>query len=738
LPIIASSLSNGVWANVGQYLIPQSIHLAGKTFPRALHTTSTFFAMGLCHSKHDSTDDVEASRSVPTQREDRHSIRLSSPIAGNSVREEINGDERINAEVHEHRRSNESLKEIEYDILLRLKASEVGAKDKPIILPESVKAIWAPTYYRWFYMSYGWYDKAWNKTNSMDQYIQIMSILIRMNFGEWDQFGAIFIDQKDRYDKHLPFTLEELQQDDFLGKANGMHFHREQWAFCPIRIQEQGEELEMDQDRRLPWIDDPKAIGEGAFGKVTKRTVAEGFLTYKNLTVNPTVSLSLHYHIRAPLTTRKPKAVAVKTVSDADAFKDEFKNLKNLRDCLSDHERIMVNLVTMVDKSIPGSNLYHMVYELAAYDLNVFLTHMPQALREERHATASRERTGSANMWPGDLISESVNLADALDYLHNRLYSRSHISLSHNDIKPENILVVYPDTTNIHDRFPVGQWKFADFGLSEVKLKRPSDSRHLSADNVSLAPPQTQETHRTTRRPTSVSKALPARHPGQYTAPELDQTPPQLTDCRSSDVWSFGCVLTEIVTYAVKLDCRLVEDFRESLGKSEQPGQRDPPDQRFYDHETKDVKSQFSTHIANLPSLAHGDKRIPRNTHWIGSCADLIKEIVVKEPRLRPKANIIREKLSVIDLSMRDDKDVWLSHDLKLDLTNISADTAWSAHASAATQSPVDMADTEFDRDGALTRVPSICIHPAKHSTSEPINGAPMGIEDRRRATAPK
>jgi serine/threonine protein kinase len=398
----------------------------------------------------------------------------------------------------------------------------------------------------------------------------------------------------------------------------------------------------------------------------------------------------------------------------------------------------MVNLVTMVDKSAQG-NIYHIVYELAAYDLNVFLTNMPRKLRDKRHATAGPERTDSANMWPGDLISESVNLADALDYLHNRLYHESHVSLSHNDIKPENILVIYPETTNKRDRFPVGQWKFADFGLSVVKLKRSSGSRskHLSADDAGLSPSHPQKTHRT-ERPSSVSKAMPARDPGQYTAPELDQTTPQPADCRKADVWSFGCVLSEIVTYAIKLDCQLVKDFRDSLGQSEQPGQRDPPDERFYDHESKDVKPQFLNHLTKLPDTAHGDKRIPEDTHWIGSCVELIREIVVKEPNRRLGASNIRAKLSEIDVSMRDEKKEWLSHDLALDLSILDADTAVSGQASAVSQSPTDYDDSDYARDNALSRVPSICLHSAERSMPEIARPRHGGEDERRRATAPR
>ena len=409
--------------------------------------------------------------------------------------------------------------------------------------------------------------------------------------------------------------------------------------------------------------------------------------------------------------------------------------MRELRRCLSDHKRIMVNLVTMVDQSSP-THIYHIVYELAAYDLNGFLTDMPYDLRAKRHATAKPGRTGSIYMWPGDLISESVNLADALDYLHNRLYSKSHVSLSHNDSKPENILVIDPEITNEQDWYPVGQWKLADFGLSVVKNKRSSDSsnKNLSADNALFSPSNPQQTYRT-ERPSSVSKAMPARYPGQYTAPELDQKTPQKADGRSADVWSFGCVLSEISTYAVKLDCKPVEKFRKSLEQS------DPSDPKFYRHVSKDIKREFLDHLDTLPAMAREDTRTPNNTHWTASYVELIKEIVVKEPKDRLGAKGIRPRLSKIELSMRPEKHIWLNHSLPplvVETDAVHAESALSCPTSAISQSPTDIHDSDHSKDESIWRVPSISIDPPEHTNSEVSRPAHLGDNERRRATAPR
>jgi serine/threonine protein kinase len=390
----------------------------------------------------------------------------------------------------------------------------------------------------------------------------------------------------------------------------------------------------------------------------------------------------------------------------------------------------MVNLATIVDESKKTGCVYHIVYELAAYDLNVFLTTLPLDQRKIRNETAGPERTDSKYMWPGDLILESRNLADALDYLHNRLYNTSSISLSHNDIRPENILVVYPDSTDVPDRYPVGKWKIADFGLSRVKPKRPPGSKHLCAEEAIPIPPKADITHRI-ERSVSVSKTVPKRDPGRYTAPELDQKKPMKTDGRNADLWAFGCVLSEIITYAVNLDCQLVEDFREVLG---QPSRLD---HRFYDHVTKDVKPQFFNHLDKLSQMAHGDDRTAYNSQWVDSCVDLVKNVVVANPKKRLGAGEIRDTLRDIDITMRGKKKLWLDTCLHIDTTNITVGSTYSPGLAmpSATESPTEIKELDLAKGDPLSRTPSIVVSSA---SSVETRSSVAAEERKRRKTLPR
>lgn len=446
-------------------------------------------------------------------------------------------------------------------------------------------------------------------------------------------------------------------------------------------------------------------------------------------------SLSLINAIRQNL------VVAIKSVPETNLPKVEFSNLTELRRCLSEHTGIMVNLATMLEFSEHGGTTHHIVYELAAYDLNTFLTTPRHISRRQRHKSASPERTMSKDMWPGDLIQESHNLADALDFLHSRLCDkrRGSISLSHNDIRPENILVFYPESKDTMEHYPVGKWKFADFGLSRIKRRIPPGDNHCIEDNVDPNLLKVEPTHRT-ELSTSVSNTTPMRDPGRYTAPELDQDPlspvKKKVDGRCADRWSLGCVLSEVITYAVKLDSRRVEAFREALGKP------DLPNRRFYDHKTKNVKKQLIRHLDSLPNLAVGDKACT-NTQWIEKSVELIKEIVIKDPKRRIAAGDIREKLGKIRDSMQSagDKELWLEKSLVLDTTCGSVDPSPSPARSngSVTSSPEDLQSHNHGHSRRPSQTPSINLHPVGQSLPISIlesRSSPPSME-RRRQTSP-
>jgi serine/threonine protein kinase len=353
----------------------------------------------------------------------------------------------------------------------------------------------------------------------------------------------------------------------------------------------------------------------------------------------------------------------------------------------------MVNIATIVEEPVKLNKTYHILYEVAAFDLNILLTTANSQLREKRKESAPPSRNNSMNMQPADLVLESRNLADALDYLHSRLYNTKKISLAHNDIKPENILVVYPDSTDPKHKYPVGKWKLADFGLSHVKDKGKAETKRLGPEDALGSPVKTEVTHRL-EPSTSVSKTFPKREAGRYTAPEQDQDDPQKSDGRRADVWSFGCVLSEVIAYAVQLDCTLVNEFREHLSKPNYS------DQRFYDVQTKDIKPCFHEYLDTLPGKVKGIGASSYGPDWVNQCTDLVKKIVVKDPSKRLGADKIRDTLRDIYRYMRPERRLWVDSHLNVD-TAVEADSSSSSGA----ESPKEMEQSAPGSYGSLDQL---------------------------------
>ncbi|MCJ1396370.1 hypothetical protein MMC18_009260 [Xylographa bjoerkii] len=124
-----------------------------------------------------------------------------------------------------------------------------------------------------------------------------------------------------------------------------------------------------------------------------------------------------------------------------------------------------------------------------------------------------------------DFIISLSNLASAIDKVHN--FSAQKLDLNmigcHHDLKPRNILV------------DGSRFILADFGLS--RLKGTSKS----------------------------SKTLFRIGQGDYLAPECEDFENDIqkrTISRSSDIWSFGCILAEVLTYMLA-GAPGVSEFRE-------------------------------------------------------------------------------------------------------------------------------------------------------------------------------
>lgn len=131
------------------------------------------------------------------------------------------------------------------------------------------------------------------------------------------------------------------------------------------------------------------------------------------------------------------------------------------------------------------------------------------------------------------VVKEAHQMASALRWLHEdlKIFGSSDRYLAHMDLKPANVLLVGDA------RSPAGKWMLSDFGVSSFDKATNVRVRDTpSIGDVGL---------RFTSR--GFQDNLIRGH-GSYQPPEVDLN---YVDSRKCDVWSFGCVLCDILAFAM-------------------------------------------------------------------------------------------------------------------------------------------------------------------------------------------
>ena len=193
-----------------------------------------------------------------------------------------------------------------------------------------------------------------------------------------------------------------------------------------------------------------------------------------------------------------------------------------------------------------------------------------------------------------DFLVALAGLGSAICATHE--YSSGNLRAigCHHDLKPSNILV---------DK---SKFILADFGLSRLK-ELPQTSSTLSKD---------------------------AR--GDYLAPECEDLE---ADCekrivhRSSDIWSFGCIIAELLTYMIK-GPRSVKDFEEKRAFNV----RGLALWRFHSGPGKPSKAVVDW-MESIKIQCHGPEQ---------QLAFLTEDMLSIRPEDRPRAPVVKEKLCTI------------------------------------------------------------------------------------------
>ncbi|RAL15216.1 kinase-like protein [Aspergillus homomorphus CBS 101889] len=154
----------------------------------------------------------------------------------------------------------------------------------------------------------------------------------------------------------------------------------------------------------------------------------------------------------------------------------------------------------------------HIVSMLAAIDVEDYLgTLLPLAQTDLRQILRGKFPLHTTPSLP-HLLDQVERLADALQHVHGADYC-------HYDLKPTNVLV-YGDVQTGRDS-PVGRWKLSDFGMGKP-----------------IGPSCTQGQQRGSLSPRTNTYQAPEAWSGLHAG-------------SSSDVWSFGCILSLVNAFGI-------------------------------------------------------------------------------------------------------------------------------------------------------------------------------------------
>jgi serine/threonine protein kinase len=245
---------------------------------------------------------------------------------------------------------------------------------------------------------------------------------------------------------------------------------------------------------------------------------------------------------------------------------------------------------------------------------------------------------------PSNLLKESTWLASALEYLHTQLLDKDGkaVHCCHMDLKPDNILVMLGDPA-----FPLGKWKIADFGISNIEPRSMS---------VSIRDFYSRTT--TSSRPQTVPAAIRSlRYTGHFQPPEAEiseqaryTTKKDFNDLKG-DIWSFGCILLVVLVFATG-----GTPYVDELANRRQVDEVDFDDEdrtgRFYRRVTGPPQI--------MPSIVTWITPLARTqAPWVQEAWSFISDHMLKaDPTERIGAEVVRHKLAELgDKSGR--RNIW-------------------------------------------------------------------------------
>jgi serine/threonine protein kinase len=405
-------------------------------------------------------------------------------------------------------------------------------------------------------------------------------------------------------DVRLPLSYLDIRE--CLGDAAD-DFDLRQWELiAPVFDEEKGHRC-LKEGTLLPYMSEVRCSGQGSFGTIyevviptshikalsgavqevkrAKKTVFHILIIIgqKITLIRKDIGVSSLSSKSSPIEALKSEHLKVQSVVEADSVssKDEDRD-KNLIDFKAE----LKMLATL--QSLRHPNILRLLGSYTLGNIHSFLFPRKQCNLEDVLQGRKEAKIFSND---GCTFQALSRLSSAVESLHNFTSTILQVELigCHRDIKPDNILV---DDENFY---------LADFGLSVFRKGQDGSSTSYNHGG------------------------------GYYRAPECEKVDTMLAKGkinRASDIWSFGCILAEVLTYLV---------------------QGSPGVQTFQEERRIQLFGCFETHVFHNYHEDH-----PRVKKWLGQLPIdpgssrarlrlLILQILSINPNERPTAQDVSQ-----------------------------------------------------------------------------------------------
>jgi serine/threonine protein kinase len=392
-------------------------------------------------------------------------------------------------------------------------------------------------------------------------------------------------------------------------------FFSKQFMFAPYRfsVTDDKELTTILPQCRLPFEEDPKFIASGGYGEVSVAKICPSYFR-ENDTVN-----------------FQSKLVAIKKIKQGEFFQIEARNLRVLKKSIRSARAIQQHFAIIKH----GTEEFVMMPFAKLGDLWHFLRGGKGPLLGQQYYNFAQEfpKVTDQNL-PLQLINQCWCIADALKWLHCdiQVEDTGLVRLAHQDLKPDNILIDAPQNS---DQL-VGSWKISDFGCSVIDQN--SDLVTVGDIIDGLKKPQ--------------------KIGGPYSAPEKSIGV-------EGDVWSFGCVVSEVLAFAIGREQEVQSYIRKRITRGS--GNGDKPNDKFFIERPQRRTSWFLGDPGSQPRNVYDYVVKPEILHWLESVSEhdrtefrwancwvqTISNMLVVNPKTRPSSTKVFEFIAHIKDHMR-------------------------------------------------------------------------------------